>query len=40
MIEAIGGERHRVDRDYVVLLSDWTDQDPEHIYATLKRDSE
>ena len=29
-----------VDRDYVVLLSDWTDQDPEHIYATLKRDSE
>jgi len=40
IIEPAGGERHAVDRDYVVLLSDWTDQDPEHIYATLKRDSE
>jgi FtsP/CotA-like multicopper oxidase with cupredoxin domain len=40
VIEPVGGERHTVDRDYVVLLSDWTDQDPEHIYATLKRDSE
>ena len=29
-----------MERDYVVLLSDWTDEDPEHIYATLKRDSE
>ncbi len=34
------GERHVVARDYTVLLSDWTDQDPEHLYATLKRDSE
>jgi FtsP/CotA-like multicopper oxidase with cupredoxin domain len=40
VIEPAGGERHAVDRDYVVLLSDWTDQDPEHIFATLKRDSE
>ena len=39
VIEPAGGERHAVDRDYVVLLSDWTDQDPEHIFATLKRDS-
>jgi FtsP/CotA-like multicopper oxidase with cupredoxin domain len=34
------GERHAVARDYTVLLSDWTDEDPEHLYATLKRDSE
>jgi FtsP/CotA-like multicopper oxidase with cupredoxin domain len=34
------GERYTVERDYVILLSDWTDEDPEHIYATLKRDSE
>jgi FtsP/CotA-like multicopper oxidase with cupredoxin domain len=40
VIEPAAGERHTVDRDYVVLLSDWTDQDPEHIYATLKRNSE
>jgi FtsP/CotA-like multicopper oxidase with cupredoxin domain len=40
VIEPAAGERHTVDRDYVVLLSDWTDEDPEHIYATLKRDSE
>jgi len=40
IIEPAGGERHAVERDYVVLLSDWTDEDPEHIYATLKRDSE
>jgi FtsP/CotA-like multicopper oxidase with cupredoxin domain len=40
IIEPAGGERHATERDYVVLLSDWTDEDPEHIYATLKRDSE
>ena len=40
VIEPAGGERHKVERDYVVLLSDWSDEDPEHIYATLKRDSE
>jgi CopA family copper-resistance protein len=27
----------QADRDHVVLLSDWTDQDPEHVYETLKR---
>jgi len=37
VIEPRGGERHAAERDYVVLLSDWTDTDPEHIYATLKR---
>ncbi|MGH8218803.1 MAG: copper resistance system multicopper oxidase [Steroidobacteraceae bacterium] len=40
VIERRGGERYRVERDYVVLLSDWTDSDPEHIYATLKRRSD
>ncbi len=27
----------RADRDHVVVLSDWTDEDPEHVFATLKR---
>lgn len=40
IIEPAGGERHAAARDYAIVLSDWTDQDPEHIYATLKRDSE
>jgi FtsP/CotA-like multicopper oxidase with cupredoxin domain len=40
VIEPASGERHTAERDYAIVLSDWTDQDPEHIYATLKRDSE
>ncbi|MEP7044606.1 MAG: copper resistance system multicopper oxidase [Dokdonella sp.] len=39
IIEPRDGERFRTERDYVVLLSDWTDTDPEHIYATLKKQS-
>jgi FtsP/CotA-like multicopper oxidase with cupredoxin domain len=39
IIERRGGERHASDREHVVLLSDWSDRDPEHIYATLKRQS-
>ena len=39
VIEPRGGERHHADRDHVVLLSDWSDSDPEHIYATLKKQS-
>jgi CopA family copper-resistance protein len=39
VIEPRGGERHGADREHVVLLSDWTDLDPEHIYRTLKRQS-
>lgn len=39
IIEPRGGARHRVERDYVVLLSDWSDSDPEHIYARLKKQS-
>ena len=40
VIERAGGERHASDREHVVLLSDWSDIDPEHIYTTLKRDSD
>lgn len=36
VIEPRRGERHRADREHVVLLSEWTDLDPEHIYRTLK----
>ncbi|HEX4481885.1 MAG TPA: copper resistance system multicopper oxidase [Rudaea sp.] len=39
VIEPRDGESHYVDRDYVVLLSDWTDLNPERIYATLKKQS-
>ncbi|WP_288368484.1 copper resistance system multicopper oxidase [uncultured Alcanivorax sp.] len=30
-------DRHTVDRDEVILLSDWSDEDPHHVYATLKK---
>jgi FtsP/CotA-like multicopper oxidase with cupredoxin domain len=33
-------EHHRTDRDYVVILSDWTDEDPHEVLRTLKRGSE
>ncbi len=37
VIEPARPERSRADRDYVVLLSDWTDEDPNHIYGLLKK---
>ncbi len=40
VIEPRDGAGIRADRDHVVLLSDWTDQDPETILATLKRNSD
>jgi FtsP/CotA-like multicopper oxidase with cupredoxin domain len=40
VIEPRRGERHPTDREHVVLLSDWSDADPEWIYATLKRQSD
>ena len=40
VIERRGGERQHADRDYVVMLSDWTDMDPERIFATLKKQSD
>ncbi len=36
VIEPRNGERHGADREHVLLLSDWTDRDPEAIYRTLK----
>jgi CopA family copper-resistance protein len=35
-----GGERVPAERDYVVMLSDWTDQDPERVFANLKKMSD
>jgi CopA family copper-resistance protein len=40
VIEPAGPERHPTDRDYVVMLSDWTDENPAHIYAKLKKQSD
>lgn len=40
VIEPRDGERHHADREHVVLLSDWTDADPEHIYRILKVQSD
>jgi CopA family copper-resistance protein len=40
IIEPRRGERHTVQRDYTVLLSDWTDLDPEHLYRLLKVQSD
>src|ERR1700744_2694537 len=34
-----GGEAHAYDREHVVLLSDWTDEDPMAVMANLKQDS-
>src|SRR5215831_1517968 len=39
IVEPRGGDPHRADREHVVLLSDWSDSDPEHVYATLKKQS-
>ena len=40
VIEPRDGERHQCERDYTVILSDWSDCDPEQIYAALKRQSD
>ncbi len=40
MIEPRGGLRHAADREHVILVSDWTDSDPEHLYRTLKLQSD
>ena len=40
VVEPAAGERHPSDRDYVVMLNDWSDSSPEHIFATLKRQSD
>jgi CopA family copper-resistance protein len=40
VIEPRRGERHQAGRDYTVLLSDWSDMDPEAIYRRLKVQSD
>jgi CopA family copper-resistance protein len=40
VVEPRGGFRDGCARDYVVLLSDWSDQDPEMIVANLKQQSD
>jgi CopA family copper-resistance protein len=39
VIEPAGGPSIRADRDYVVQLSEWTDEDPMRIFAKLKIES-
>ena len=40
VIDPRNGERHAAEREHVILFSDWTDLDPEHIYRTLKLQSD
>jgi hypothetical protein len=40
VIEPVGGSAVKVDSDQVILLSDWTDEDPHAVLRTLKRGSE
>jgi FtsP/CotA-like multicopper oxidase with cupredoxin domain len=40
VIEPSGPDRHPTDRDYVVMLNDWTDENPERIFAKLKKQSD
>lgn len=40
VIEPRSGQRQHSDREHVMLLSDWTDTDPEHIYRMLKVQSD
>ena len=40
IIEPAGADPIQYDRDYVVMLSDWTDENPETVFANLKRQSD
>jgi CopA family copper-resistance protein len=40
IIDPIESQPVKADRDFVITLSDWTDDDPEHIYSTLKKHSD
>ena len=40
IIEPAGGDAIHADRDYVVQLSDWTDEDPMTVFAKLKKQSD
>lgn len=37
IIDPLESEPFSYDRDYVVMLSDWTDEDPDDVYKTLKK---
>ncbi|MBO6555344.1 MAG: copper resistance system multicopper oxidase [Pseudomonadales bacterium] len=39
VIDPKDGDSHRVDRDYVVLLSDWSDEKPHRILQNLRKNS-
>jgi CopA family copper-resistance protein len=39
VIDPVGGDSIRADRDYVVQLSDWTDEDPMSVFARLRKQS-
>jgi len=36
IIEPRSGEKYAADQDYVVQISDWTDEDPMHVFSKLK----
>jgi CopA family copper-resistance protein len=40
VIDPIDPDPIRAERDYVVMLNDWTDEDPENVYAHLKKMSD
>ena len=40
VVEPKDGERYRADREHVLLLSDWSDDDPETVMANLKKMSD
>jgi CopA family copper-resistance protein len=39
VIEPLGDDPIKADREHVILLSDWTDEDPERVFAKLKKQS-
>lgn len=39
VIEPLGDDPIKADREHVILLSDWTDENPERIFAKLKKQS-
>ncbi|OIQ50859.1 Copper resistance protein A precursor [Pseudodesulfovibrio hydrargyri] len=40
VIDPAEPDPHHFDRDYVVMLTDWSDEDPDDIYAKLKKSSD
>jgi CopA family copper-resistance protein len=40
IIDPAGAQPSKADRDYVVVLSDWTDEDPMTVFAKLKKQSD